>query len=453
MSSLSGNNQYQMKLLYNSRVIGFETGTSGLGLDFAGWSTATNNWTIQTTSCYQDNKVVTQKYFDNFTGYQTINTQKVLQDSMNNSLYGIFNFQCGQSSVLTSAQASTLCGGDCVDECQIFKGFTNTDFGNGVISMRRVTFPTGYHAPLYADTNVLDFVITFINGGTVISSTLINAYTVEATPLTNIKAAYINYYDDASGVTNKGIRIPTMVRIGGAALANESLGADTVAVFFDQNTFANTFQDAGSYSIGCSTGSCMYYSNVGVATPQDVWHNSPRVEFRNIPTLMTEFNFLVPVTQKAGAPPSSLTLAFLASNYTVNGIAGLLRVLSVYRLFGPAISQSILSPIPTINSLATISVGAPLNTDFNNTLWLGSGAASFSYSIDPTLITSSAQNNTVSSGATPVILSVNKAFGAGITTTSFYYNIFSSAYLKHYGVQSSCTYFWYNYWDQPAINV
>lgn len=178
MSTLSGNNQYQMKLLYNSHVIGFETGAEGMGLDFAGWSTATNNWTIQTTSCYQTNKVVTQKYFDNFTGYQTINTHKILRDTMNNSMYGIFNFQCGQSSSITALQASTLCAGDCVDECQIFKGFTNTDLGNGVISMRRVTFPTGYHSPLYADHNTLDFVITFLNGGTVVSSTLINAYTV-----------------------------------------------------------------------------------------------------------------------------------------------------------------------------------------------------------------------------------------------------------------------------------
>lgn len=94
--------------------------------------------------------------------------------------------------------------------------------------------------------------------------------------MVNIKAAYVNYYDD-TGKSNKGVRIPMMVRIGGAALANESLGADTIAVFFDQNTFATSFQDSGSYSIGCSTSNCLYYSNMGVVTPQDFWLNSPRV--------------------------------------------------------------------------------------------------------------------------------------------------------------------------------
>lgn len=89
----------------------------------------------------------------------------------------------------------------------------------GVISMRRVTFPTNYHSPLYADTNTLDFVISFMNGGVTVSSTLINAYTVESTNMANIKAAYVNYYDD-SVISNKGVRIPMMIRIGGAALLN-----------------------------------------------------------------------------------------------------------------------------------------------------------------------------------------------------------------------------------------
>jgi hypothetical protein len=80
--------------------------------------------------------------------------------------------------MFTAAQASTLCSGDCVDECQLFQGFSYTDLSSGVISMRRVTFPAGYHSPLYADPYVLDFVLVFMNGGTVVSSSLINAYTI-----------------------------------------------------------------------------------------------------------------------------------------------------------------------------------------------------------------------------------------------------------------------------------
>jgi hypothetical protein len=53
--------------------------------------------------------------------------------------------------------------------------------------------------------------------------------------MANIKAAYVNYFDDTVK-SNKGVRIPMLVRLGGAALANESRGADTVAIFFDQNT-------------------------------------------------------------------------------------------------------------------------------------------------------------------------------------------------------------------------
>lgn len=138
---------------------------------------------------------------------------------MNNSLYGIFRFECGISSLVSATTAATLCGGDCVDECQIFRGFSYADMSAGVISMRRVTFPNNYHSPLYADTNTLDFVITFINGGTPVSRTLINGYTVESTNLVNIKASYVNYYDD-SVISNKGVRIPMMIRIGGATLLN-----------------------------------------------------------------------------------------------------------------------------------------------------------------------------------------------------------------------------------------
>ncbi len=34
----------------------------------------------------------------------------------------------------------------------------------------------------------------------------------------NIKAAYVNYFDNTAGSYNKGSRIPMMVRIGGGVL-------------------------------------------------------------------------------------------------------------------------------------------------------------------------------------------------------------------------------------------
>lgn len=147
-----------------------------MGLDFTGYSSIDSNWSISYSPCFQTDKVVAQKYNDNFTGSQLINTNTMYE--IGNNSYGVFSFKCGQSSMYTSLQVATLCGGDCVDECQMFRGYTNSDYGNGVMSMRRVKFPSGYHSPLYADPYLLDFVIVFLNGGTVVSTSLINAYTI-----------------------------------------------------------------------------------------------------------------------------------------------------------------------------------------------------------------------------------------------------------------------------------
>lgn len=86
------------------------------------------------------------------------------------------------------------------------------------MSMRKVTFPANYYTSLYADSNLLDFVITFRNDGAIVSTALINAYTVVGTKLKNIKASFVNYYDYSATRYNKGTRIPMMIRIGGGVL-------------------------------------------------------------------------------------------------------------------------------------------------------------------------------------------------------------------------------------------
>lgn len=50
-----------------------------------------------------------------------------------------------------------------------------------------------------------------------VSTALINAYTMVGAPMQNIKASYVNYYD-ATTQYNTGIRIPTMIRIAGGVL-------------------------------------------------------------------------------------------------------------------------------------------------------------------------------------------------------------------------------------------
>lgn len=103
------------------------------------------------------------------------------------------------------------------------------------MSMRKVTFKENYYTSLYADQNLLDFVVIFYQGATIASIGLINAYTVVGSKMTNIKASYVNYYDASSSNYNKGTRVPMMIRIGGGILPKQSRNASVVGVFFDDN--------------------------------------------------------------------------------------------------------------------------------------------------------------------------------------------------------------------------
>ena len=95
----------------------------------------------------------------------------------------------------------------------------------------------------------------------------------------NIKASYVNYYDSSSNY-NKGIRMPTMIRIGGGVLPTESRNATVVGVFFDDNIDAHTFYTYkdDAYDVGCSTDDCFYFPNTGIQRfDNDIWHTMKRV--------------------------------------------------------------------------------------------------------------------------------------------------------------------------------
>ena len=120
-----------------------------------------------------------------------------------------------------------------------------------------------------------------------VSTALINAYTMVGAPMQNIKASYVNYYDGTSQF-NKGIRIPTMIRIAGGVLPTESRDATVMGVFFDDNIDAHTFYTTKdqSYNIGCSTNNCKYHPNTGVNLHlNDIWHTNRRVLFYDIPPI------------------------------------------------------------------------------------------------------------------------------------------------------------------------
>lgn len=230
------------------------------------------------------------------------------------------------------------------------------------MSMRQVVLPTGYHSSPYADTNVLDFLLTFKHGGSVISYCLINGFTLSGAKLQNIKAAYVNYYDSSlDGYYNKGVRIPMMVRIGGGVLPAESNGATAIGIFFDDNVDATTFYTTpgSSWSVGCSTGSCNYFPNTGVTNQRtDNWILNRQVIVYSLPPIQNEFNILVPVTPDSGNrnPPKYLTIAFFSQNYTVWGVTGLLKTVAVYRLFGPVVTASVTGALSSINGLARTGI-------------------------------------------------------------------------------------------------
>ena len=131
--------------------------------------------------------------------------------------YGKYNFRCGTSY---SPSPSPACSSNCASECNMFTGYSLSNQGAAVMAMREVVLPTGYHSPLYADKNLLDFLFVFKHGSSVVSYCLVNGFTMTGAKMQNIKAAYVNYYDSSSNPFpfNKGVRIPMMVRIGGGVL-------------------------------------------------------------------------------------------------------------------------------------------------------------------------------------------------------------------------------------------
>lgn len=125
----------------------------------------------------------------------------------------MYKFSCGDAYVASSPCASA----DCITECNMFTGYSKSDTGSSVMSMRKVTFPTNYYSSVYSDNNLLDFIVFFTQGGNIVTASLINAYTVVGAKLQNIKAAYVNYYDDGTSY-NKGVKFPMLLRIGGGIL-------------------------------------------------------------------------------------------------------------------------------------------------------------------------------------------------------------------------------------------
>jgi hypothetical protein len=78
----------------------------------------------------------------------------------------------------------------------------------------------------------LDFIIAFYNGGVLVSSSLINAYTVKQTRLSYLGLNFYNTYLSATA-TNDGARIPNLFSIQGRLTIQEigGINYDEFALF------------------------------------------------------------------------------------------------------------------------------------------------------------------------------------------------------------------------------
>lgn len=84
----------------------------------------------------------------------------------------------------------------------------------GIAAMRNVNFIPGYQSPVQANDKNLDFIVCFYHAGTLVSASLINAYTIKPQSLQSTTISLINTYHDGT-LYNKGDRIPTMMKISG----------------------------------------------------------------------------------------------------------------------------------------------------------------------------------------------------------------------------------------------
>lgn len=205
-------NQFKMRMLYNNKVIGFETGADSRGLDFVAYDNANQVWTIEYAPCYISGSVVCEKYNADT---PTSNIQIRTTDASGLFNYGLYKFDCAQAYTASPSCAN----GNCATACNLFTGYGTANSNAGVMAMRKVTFPSSsFHSSLYADSNLMDFLVVFLQGTGFVSASLINAYTMVGAKMQNIKASYVNYFDYDSTNYNKGERVPTMIRISGGVL-------------------------------------------------------------------------------------------------------------------------------------------------------------------------------------------------------------------------------------------
>ena len=266
-SPASFGQNYTMKIYTNPNIMN----VSNLGIDFLAYSASSRAWDVANTACYVDSsttpttqRYMCQKYNDHVYNRQIDNTFA----KTNN--YGLFTWVCGSGQVVNCPTS------DCSSSCQILRGgFSNANITTGsagVLSIRNVTFIDSYHSPVEAGPFNFDFVIAFYHDGLLVSSSLINAYTLNRTRLQNVRADVINHYHDNT-LTNQGNRLPTLLKISGHLTLQEAGRKliKSIRVYFPSVlAITNFVETSNANKFGCSTQNCTA-STGGLTKPQDSW--------------------------------------------------------------------------------------------------------------------------------------------------------------------------------------
>lgn len=179
------------------------------GLDFVSYNSTDSQWYLNSSSCYVDqapnptNQIyMCQKFEDHVYGNQIDNFYE------SHSYYGVFRFVCGNGLVVQCVVPP------CTTQCNMFKGKNGVQGGGGAVSIRGINFTKSYQSPIKSNLYNLDFIVAFYNGGVLVSSSIINAYTVTSARLSKSSITLINTYNDGTNY-NTGSRIPTMLRYYG----------------------------------------------------------------------------------------------------------------------------------------------------------------------------------------------------------------------------------------------
>jgi len=252
---------------------------------------------------------------------------------------------------------------------------------------------------------VLDFIVAFYQAGTLVSASLLNAYTLKSSRLSLLSTQFHNVYLSPTQF-NTGSRVPTLLGLNGAMSVGELAGYnfDKLMLFLPNEVSVNSFLEGGG-RVGCSKSCSGYEYSVGVSMVRDNWLFKQAVVISSSLNLQSNLNFKLPVLITS-AVLGSIELALFANNTLVR----------VYRLNGSAVGENFntpASPVVTVNG----AVSAWSNPDY----WVMTGSDQYKQTLNLNQIAAFSSQNTIDMSGSILTYSDNPSS----TFTSTHQSIFS----------------------------